>query len=555
MDVVKNQVARIQQQLSSLTASQKMLTGALVIIMLMTMLYWGRQAGTAAMEPVLDQPIAKEDMGPIVARLKGMGIEATVKGDRILVPADRVWEALADLAYSRLLPANSETGFDQKVAKLSPWASPAQRASLENRGKEITCAQIIGLFPDVRQAQVIIDPTRTRKIGGASIEPSAAIHITMRDAGSVRKVAQAAVSVVTGALAGLSPAHVHVVVNGEPQRIPVSDKDGLAMGDDQLDLMLKHQQTVLDSIHASLSYVPEVRVAVSIKLNRDIVETEEQVIDAENTVSKLKSEESENSETREGGPPAQEPGASPKFGNLNGTANGMLEIPSAGGGGGILMQTNKEKSEFDNLPSFKKIRTQSAAGEATVVSASVRVPRSYFVRVLQQRHPDRATDEAGVAALAEKGMKEMEAAVRASAGMDEKALVSVAQFDDLVQLASPPGPPTAAMSIPLVLGNHPKEIALGGLALLSLFMVSMIVRKSAPAPVLVAAGAAFGGASPLARGEALAGEAAAGSPAPDALEPESEAVRIRQMLDQVSMLVSDNPAAAASLVQRWLNRN
>src|SRR5687768_16126995 len=100
MDIVKNQLARIQQQLSGLTPSQKMLTAALVAIMVMTLFYWGSNAGTAEMEPVLDQPIAQKDIAPMKAQLKRVGIDAVVDGDRLLVPADRVYEAVAELAYS-----------------------------------------------------------------------------------------------------------------------------------------------------------------------------------------------------------------------------------------------------------------------------------------------------------------------------------------------------------------------------------------------------------------------------------------------------------------------
>jgi len=52
---------RIQQQLAGLNSSQKMLTGTLVAIMLMTLLWWGHYAGTAEMEPVLGNQTFSED--------------------------------------------------------------------------------------------------------------------------------------------------------------------------------------------------------------------------------------------------------------------------------------------------------------------------------------------------------------------------------------------------------------------------------------------------------------------------------------------------------------
>ena len=54
MDVLKKQFDRIQQQLSGLSASQKMLTASLVAIMVMTFLWWGHYAGSSEMEPVVN---------------------------------------------------------------------------------------------------------------------------------------------------------------------------------------------------------------------------------------------------------------------------------------------------------------------------------------------------------------------------------------------------------------------------------------------------------------------------------------------------------------------
>ena len=54
MDFLKNQLARLQQQFNQLTASQKMLSVSLVAIMVMTLLWWGRYAGT---EVTVTEPV------------------------------------------------------------------------------------------------------------------------------------------------------------------------------------------------------------------------------------------------------------------------------------------------------------------------------------------------------------------------------------------------------------------------------------------------------------------------------------------------------------------
>src|SRR5262245_42879804 len=104
MDTIKAQLLRIQQQLSGLSASQKMLTASLLAIMLMTIIWWGRFAGTAEMEPVLDQSLPPETVGQIHAALMSHGIKASVVGDRVMVPADKKFEAVAMLAFNNALP-------------------------------------------------------------------------------------------------------------------------------------------------------------------------------------------------------------------------------------------------------------------------------------------------------------------------------------------------------------------------------------------------------------------------------------------------------------------
>ncbi|MGE5609846.1 MAG: hypothetical protein ACM359_11365, partial [Bacillota bacterium] len=104
MDFLKNQIARIQQQLSGLSASQKMLAGSLVVIMIMTLYGWGLFAGRAEMEALLNQSLSNDELVSIRQYLASNGIKYQVVGDRIHVPADRKFEALALLGYADKLP-------------------------------------------------------------------------------------------------------------------------------------------------------------------------------------------------------------------------------------------------------------------------------------------------------------------------------------------------------------------------------------------------------------------------------------------------------------------
>jgi flagellar biosynthesis/type III secretory pathway M-ring protein FliF/YscJ len=97
----------------------------------------------------------------------------------------------------------------------------------------------------------------------------------------------------------------------------------------------------------------------------------------------------------------------------------------------------------------------------------------------------------------------------------------------------------------------------GGLAVASLFMVMMMARKSAPAPIATEAPAAGErkGAQRSAPASESAQEVGEGEKTLDGMELDSEAVQTQQVIEQVSDMVAENPDAAATLVKRWLNRS
>lgn len=567
MDFLKNQFQRIQQQLSGLTATQKMLTGALVAIMVMTLLYWGRYAGTADMEPLFDQTLSAGDLGGVQRHLALRGVKFTTgSGGQLMVPADKKIEILADLAFAKALPRSVESGFEQMLVKLSPWASATERDAVYNRAKEITCGRLIACFPDVESADVVIDPTRKREIGmaGGGIEPSATVNIAMSESvgeAKRRQVADAAASVIVGSQAGMKTDRIKVIVNGRGVRLSTSNADSAtaSLGGDPEELFnrrLQVEQSMEKSI-ADLFAIEGLRVKVAAKINNSFVASEEDKVDPKTVIVKPVKEETHTLESGVGAAPG-EPGAVPNVGEQN-SINAPLEIGASSGGGGTGTKETTEKNENVVISSRTKTSTRTAAGEASVTSASVRVPHSHFVSAFRQWKRLAAGTQPDDQALQDFIKSELDSfreQVRASAGMNPDAVVSV---NDYFDAAPPEGslaavPQTATMSIPVTIGKYGREIALSGLALVSLFMVSMMVKKSAPAPIAIAP-TTISGPPPLMVGEAVAGEAAEGGSMLDGMELDEDAVKTEQMLDQVSTLVKENPDGAAALVKRWLNRD
>src|SRR3954469_2889492 len=110
MDFVKAQFDKIKEQLAGLNSSQRMLAGSLAVIMVMTLLWWSRYAGTAEMEDVLPQDFSPEEMTVATNLLDTKGIPRKTVGARIQVPADRRIEALAQLTFENIGPRNTSVG-------------------------------------------------------------------------------------------------------------------------------------------------------------------------------------------------------------------------------------------------------------------------------------------------------------------------------------------------------------------------------------------------------------------------------------------------------------
>ena len=129
-----------------------------------------------------------------------------------------------------------------------------------------------------------------------------------------------------------------------------------------------------------------------------------------------------------------------------------------------------------------------------------------------------------------------------------------------------PAPNAAAASAVAGLATLPvgtsfgaKEIAIGALAVISLFMVSMMVKKSAPPPVVAMAGASSSAADEEPIGRAmmmvneLAGEVGEANLTLTGQELSDDAIEAKQVIEQVGTMVKENPDAAANLIKRWLN--
>jgi flagellar biosynthesis/type III secretory pathway M-ring protein FliF/YscJ len=573
MDLLKAQFNRIQQQLAALTLSQKMLTGTLVAIMVITLAWWAHYAGTPEMEALSNRAMAGDELVRAQQALNAYRIDNKVSPDgKLMVPADDHVHALSVLAYESALPSDSSDVMSGMLANLNPFDSQATAQRKWSAAGVQLLQQVICNLPSVAAAKVTMDTTTEAKIGAPSIEPVASAVITMKKGRQPdRKLVDAIADVVCSFNAGLKRSRVSVIIDGLPYR--VSDRGpngGIASAaelDEQLAAYERRQESKIQEI---LRYFGT-GVTAQVTAKIDTVSSRTESVTHPKVQVKEQKTETETSESHSAAPAGAEPGAVPNTGGANSPLSvGTAPAPSAAPAVGTSTTTERNRTDNQVIADQVKETQDKPAGTPTTVSASVTVPRSYFTNLLKNTQPELKDKELekAVDALVAARLPDIKNSIANSIGLADKnqifvdavyepppMMAAVGDGSELASASSGGGLSSVTQSI----GGHAKEIAVGVLALVSLFMVSSMVKKSAPA-VQLATGGAGGAIEPpdpvhLSGTEPIAGQVAEGGNLLDGMELDEDAIRAQQMVDQVTTMVQENPDAAANLVKRWLNRS
>ena len=548
MDVLKAQLDRIKQQLAGLNATQRMLVGTLVALMCITVYYWGHYAGSPEMVPVLSTALTDTQATGLEATLTRGNITYVRNGDQILVPSDRRLDAIAMVSHDQLLPADTASTFNDIFKSVNAFDGDTSRDMHYVQYLQATLAGEFQRWPEISSATVLINDKQEWRVED-SIQPSASVILMTHDhqlsGPEFHKLVSAASTLVASAVSGLTPSRVSVAIDERTGHGMDSSTDGGgASGDDLIDAEQSEEDRWERKIRDHFVDILGLAITVNCDVeNRSITERSLQY-DPKKSMTKAVEEKEQTEDSKGGGSGGGEPGVG---------ANTSASIPT-GSTGGTETETTSSQTDTKSQ-TFAGQDEQSVitpAGKVTVKSASLRVPRSYFANLI--RKPDGSEpDDAAILARAEQEKANIRDQVQKALSITADA-ISVEMYTDAV----PTLPGVATASIPpsfATVTGHAKEIGVLALAVVSLFMMSSMVRKSTPAPVLVpSTPSEKSGPSMLGGDEYLAGEAGFGQAALDGMELDEETVRTQQMLEQVSTMVKENPDNAAALVKRWLNR-
>lgn len=578
MEQIRRTWKVIGQQLGRLTPSQKLLIGSLLVVMLMSLFLVSQFAGKQQMVPLVAGG-TPEDQQRIAEFLQTAGVEYQTVSGKIVVPQERQYAVLAQLAKGNALPADKKLLFPTLFDGQSWMRS---RSELDQRftlalGYEL--AAIIKNFPGITDASVTISNPEPRGLGQTARKPTAMITVFTKPGVALdQPTVDALADLAAGSVSGLDAGEVKIV-DGSNRRRYRANAAGDFAATTYLEQAAKVEERVQSKIVEHLApFIPNVIVSVNaiVDASRKESKTDSVLPKGEGTQSLTLRETSTTSSSTEAGS-AAEPGVASNVG---------MDVSRPGGGGSGKSSTVSETTEVENenFPGRRTVTQFDPQGKPLKINVSVSVPKDYVTAILSQRVASGAA--AGGAAPAAptedeinkawdterirlegmlKPMIETEAAGSSLAGAGSATASAGNLIVSMIPVAmGMPGGNAAGLGgvgggllggsgLGGVMSNGlVKQVALGALAAAALGLMLLMVKKAGKPVVLPTAEELVGVPPALQPGSDLIGEADETDTAMQGIEVDDEELKTTKMLEQVAELVKSNPTSAASVFTRWL---
>lgn len=544
MEFVKRNLTQIQAQLGGMSFATRWLIASLVVIMLLVgvmLVYWG---GAADMTPVED--LASGSKTEAVATLQADGIPSQISNGQLLVPRNRLPEAVASLSRAGQLNPNAHVAFDRLMAgeNSSVMLSSTEKDRNYLMAKGQFLSAVIGSFPNVETASVILDKPRSNGFGVTHVDPSASVMITMRAGHKVSKpMADTLIHMVGSAVAGLDGQHVTVSDTRNSRSFTAADEDDVSsMANLQATLSSErlHKQKIEQVLRSWDGVMVAVKIVTSHVLREEVQSTAYQ----ESPPITL----SENTEIiTKNIVEAGEPGV---------RSNVAQSIDGAGGSGSEsseIVTTEQFGAPLQTRRSLQKI----AGNEIRQINVSVVVPRSYYVRVFKAQNPEAEAEPSDadlqpiIATEEDKIAKLVTPQIVSSEQEIKPGEISVAMVYDQAYLE----PATAGMGggIGAVMSSDTAQTGvLAGLAVMAFGMMFYMVRRATRKEDLPSIEELAGVPVTLPTDDDLVGEVDEVDSGLAGVELDEEELRARQIAGQISDLVRSNPEEASGLLTKWI---
>lgn len=376
MEWIKRWLLQARVQLANLNTSEQMLIGTLLVVIPMLFFGVARYAAAPEMVPLLNQSFGGDEQARITQHLRAMGIDFELAGNFINVKSEQRNEIFASLGLEQLLPEDTSSGFKEMIEKQTWWQSSAQTKQMYQIALQNRLENIIQSYDWVHDARVMISlPESGGVFGARAVSPSASVSIDMQSGALSQRQVDAIAGVVAGAKAELLPKHVTII--DEKAGKPWHASDSEVYGGDNV--YLENQQLVekryTDKINEMLRYLTDKIVVVNADIDQTWRKTDEVAYTKDNSLELQSTTRSYNTVSSSGSN-GGEPGVNPNVG-----------VSIAGSGAGTENTSDEAEATYDTHAGYKHEISANPGGHATRVSATVSIPRSFFVKQFMYGKP------------------------------------------------------------------------------------------------------------------------------------------------------------------------
>lgn len=533
-----------RDHLGSLSANTKLFIGSVVVILAMTLFMVSLYSGKSTMSP-LPITLTSDSRPRAVQFLSTSGVEWREEAGAILVPVgDR--DRLVSQLNEQDIISPDQIDFDSMVKDESLFLTKGQYRTRTRVATQNVLARMIAQMQNVRSATVVISGDGDSVgIGRAFIPRTASVTVLTERDGLSQPVVDAVARMVAGATHGLKTEAVAVIDARTSRSFSARGDESLAVTRN-MDIKLAAEKHTKNTLEEALGYIPGVRISVNAVVDtREIVRETTSYDDPKQGLTSESFEEMQNTDGRSGG----EAGI---------RANTGVRITTGNRAPGRTTTSTRESSK--QVPAFggSNSRIHDAGGYALQINASVGVPRRYFTGLYAAEYGAGDVDAAQFDELVESTLADIKTQITPL--VDTTAVeggqaggVTIAMVTELpaaAQSTSPAG--QASWSSALVDGNTARNVGLGSLAVLSLALMFLMLRRAGTTAPPEGFTAMQGSSDTGGIDVEVIDEVEDSQVVLEGVEIGDETVRRTVMLEQITASVESNPEEVAHVLRRWV---
>jgi len=556
MDFLNKAYAQLAELFRSMTPGARLTTGLLLAVIIVSLVFLFQQRTKQADEYLFGaRPLTNGEIADMAAAFSQAQLDDwEAEGNRVRVPRGQRHKYIAALVEGQALPQDSASAWEAMFNQQNPF---------ENRQTQ----ELRTRFAMQQHLSYVI-----RELGGIDTA-SVSLSEIQTDGFRPRRELRAAVTVKGDGTAALEASQIKMirdtVANGggvKPEHVVITDVNGrrshMGPQPDSLaaeqnaytETQRRREEEIRAKILEHLS-MDGVKVAVYVKLDEKLKDEMTQIkLDEKPITMRIRNSKAEANTL-----------SSPTSGRPGAETNALGNRSVAVGTGPTTENTNTEETEEqENASGVTHHRTTTTGLVEKLVTVSIRVPKSYFLKVWQEQNPPAAGAEPKAPTPTELAALESEEILKiqdsivpllpeVALGEDRFPRVTVKSYVDLPVPA--PAAPSVAQTATSWFTSNWRTLAALGVAGLGLFFLRGMLQAGRPAPAPASVDADV---LPITRMTELdhktapEGEEVEEAELGNSLRGRFKSAK-RGLREELAELVREDPAAAANVLQSWIS--